>query len=801
MSIKKHLFLFCFTLCLTTVNVFSQQINIINTESKKPIPDVFIYNKNQSLNTLSDSSGLADISNFAKRDTLIFTHPNFTTFAIPKLNIGNSIYLKEKHITLEAFEVSETKPKEKALVIAAKIDKISRKEVSFYNPQTAADMLELSGGVYIQKSQMGGGSPIIRGFEANRVLLVVDGVRMNNAIYRSGHLQNAITIDNSIIEKTDIIYGPNSVIYGSDAIGGVVHYKTIVPKFASDSANTYKANAYTRYSSANNETTGHIDFNLGFKKIALLTSITHSNFDDLKMGATPNPKYPKFGIEKYYAGRINNTDTMLTKEDKLLQIGTGYSQTDVLQKISYKLSDNVLINLNAQYSTSSDVPRYDQLTDYKNGELKFAEWNYGPQNRLLTSLSAQIKDETKLFNQAEIIFSYQKVDEDRISRRFKNDNRIKREEDVIIYGFNADFLKNITSTKEIFYGIEATHNDVQSSAFATNILTNEISNAATRYPDGGSTLSNLAAYLSFKNNFSEKATYSLGLRYSYAMLKASFIDTSFIKLPFSDINNNNGGVTGNFGFVYHPNKKWNLQFAFASGYRNPNIDDIGKVFSKNDYVLVPNKDLKPEYAYSGEVGITRAILENRIKINAVGYYTLLKDAIVRKEFNINNFDSLNYEGETLKVQANINADEAIVYGFSGNILATINKEFSVKSSINYTLGEIKTDTVPLAHIPPLYGRTDFILNAEPLTVSVYAKYQAWKNIEEFSTNGEDNEDKATKDGSPAWFTFNINAAVEIGKHFTAQVALENLLDSHYRTFASGVSAPGRNFILTLRGSF
>jgi len=180
---------------------------------------------------------------------------------------------------------------------------------------------------------------------------------------------------------------------------------------------------------------------------------------------------------------------------------------------------------------------------------------------------------------------------------------------------------------------------------------------------------------------------------------------------------------------------------------------------------------------------------------------LLKDAIVRKDFTVNNFDSLDYENETLKVQANINAEEAVIYGVSGNILAEINKEFTMKTSLNHTLGRINNDTIPLAHIPPLYGRTDFILNAEPLTVSIYAKYQAWKKIEDYSTNGADNELKATIDGTPAWITFNLNAAVKIGKYFTAQAALENLLDVHYRPFASGVSAPGRNFILTLRGSF
>ena len=250
----------------------AQTITVLNKETKQGIEQVFIYNKSQEITAITDSSGKVNISSFSKRDTLIFTHQSFTSFMIQKINIANTIYLKPQVITIEPYDIIAEQDKEKALEYTATIDKIDPKTVQFNNPQTSADLLELSGSVYIQKSQMGGGSPIIRGFEANRVLLVVDGVRMNNAIYRSGHLQNAITIDNSIIENTEIIYGSNSVIYGSDAIGGVVHYQTKTPQFRSelDTINNHSASSYARYSSANQERTFHFDFNLGLKKLHLL---------------------------------------------------------------------------------------------------------------------------------------------------------------------------------------------------------------------------------------------------------------------------------------------------------------------------------------------------------------------------------------------------------------------------------------------------------------------------------------------------------------------------------------------------
>ncbi len=803
-KIKNTVFL---TLIILSLSGFSQKIKVQNSKSKKGISEVFVYNIDNSTTAVSDTSGFIDVSNFSKRDTLIFTHQSYETFVIPKLNVGNVIYLKEQIITIPTIEIVAEQEKDKALEVVSKIDLIDAKTVQFNNPQTAAEMLELSGGVYIQKSQMGGGSPIIRGFEASRVLLVVDGVRMNNAIYRSGHLQNAITLDNSIIEKTSIIYGSNSVIYGSDAIGGVVHYETKSPKFRNekDSTNNYSANAYVRYATANQEKTAHFDFNLGGKRIAAVTSVTFSQFEDLKMGDVRSPDYPDFGIVKHYADQINGIDTMMRKDDFTKQIGTGYSQTDLLEKISFKVSENFLLTLNTQYSTSSNISRYDILTDYKlNRDLKWAEWYYGPQNRFLGSLSAKIKSQSKWFSKAEILTHYQKIDEDRISRRFGNDTKTIREEDVNVYGINIDFLKDNENKSQWYYGLEAIHNNVMSNAFSENILTAEQSVASTRYPDNGSSLTNVAAYLTFKNKFSKKATYSLGARYSYSMLTASFTDTTFINLPFDEIQNNNGALTGNAGFVFHPNKKWNIQLAISSAFRNPNIDDVGKVFAKNDYLMVPNDQLTPEKAYNGEVGITRSFGDEKLVINAVGFYTLLQDAIVRDLYSVDGVDSLVYDGDLLRIQTNTNAKEGVVYGASFSLKAKLSEEFTFKSALNYTIGKNVTDNLPLGHIPPVYGRTDFILNSEPLTVGVYAKYQFEKLIADYSSTGEDNQDEAAKDktgviyGTPAWWTFNIRAQMQLSKSFSAQVALENMLDVHYRPFASGVSGAGRNLVFTLR---
>ena len=148
--------------------------------------------------------------------------------------------------TLREVVVSASRWEQEIKNVPARVTGISSKSNEFTNPQTTADMLQNTGQIFVQKSQAGAGSPVLRGFETNRVLLVVDGIRMNNAIYRGGHVQDVITLDNAILDKTEVLFGPSSTMYGSDALGGVIHFYTKNPKL-----NLKTGNAYVRYSSAN----------------------------------------------------------------------------------------------------------------------------------------------------------------------------------------------------------------------------------------------------------------------------------------------------------------------------------------------------------------------------------------------------------------------------------------------------------------------------------------------------------------------------------------------------------------------
>jgi len=332
--------------------------------------------------------------------------------------------IQDKDQIINEVVVSANKVEESKRVVAQQIKSITRAEIENAQSPSTADLLSNAGNVFVQKSQMGGGSPVLRGFEASRILLVVDGVRMNNIIYRAGHLQNIVTLDNNMLDKIEILYGPSSTLYGSDALGGVIHLFSKKPVLAPNGGSlNIKTNAFNRYGRVNNEFTGHLDFNIGTEKFASLTSLTFSKFEDLKEGSNQNPFYNgSYGERPYFVERIDGKDSLEKNSNRYLQKQSGYNQYDLMQKFLYQQNGHLSHSLNLQYSTSSDVPRYDRLTDPSGNGLSNAEWYYGPQERLFTAYDLNRENENSFFQNVHLGINYQNIEESRHSRKFGNDN-------------------------------------------------------------------------------------------------------------------------------------------------------------------------------------------------------------------------------------------------------------------------------------------------------------------------------------------------------------------------------------------
>ena len=731
---------------------------------------------------------------------LCFLSVTYTGFTQKKNNITDTL---KKEIDLEEVVVSVNKWEQKLNEVPNKITKVTKLQILRNNPQTAADLLGQTGTVFIQKSQLGGGSPMIRGFATNRILLVIDGVRMNNAIYRSGNLQNIISIDPLSTQTAEVIFGPGSLIYGSDAIGGVMDFHTLDAQFSREKKMHISGSALARYSSANNENTFHADINFGWKKWAFLSSASYSKFGDLKMGKNG-------GQDSYlrpeYVERINGTDSIRQNSDPRTQRFSGYEQFNFLQKIRFKPTEHLDLQYSFTYAGTGDAPRYDRLIQYRNGNLRFAEWNYGPMLWRMHNLQVLHSKKNALYDDARITIAYQNYDESRIDRTRASSTRNIQAEKVNAVSINIDVDKKI-GKGNLFYGVEYVYNKVGSWGSKTNINTNAVTPAVSRYPDG-STWSTAGIYGSYKINILPVLTLTGGIRYSYNTLNADF-DTAFIKFPYQKASLKDGAFTGNLGLVYRPAESWQLNGNISSGFRMPNVDDIGKLFeSAPGNITVPNPELTPEYAWNFELGIVKNISQKfRLELN--GFHTILNDAIVRRPSTFNGQDSIVFDGVKSRVEALQNVAKATVWGFQASAEYYFIKSLSIQTHANWISGketdETRNEQVPLRHAPPFYGSSSLKYRNNNLYVEASVNYNSKIKNKDLAPSEQSKTDIYAKDANgnpyaPGWYTVNLKASYQLTKFLLATAGWENITNQRYRPYSSGIVAAGSNFIVGLRAS-
>ena len=795
--------IFCLILFIS-VAVKAQEITVLDSETNTPIFNVTVTSEENREYKVSNIDGVINISLFGGDEELVFQHVSYSTKKLTKNQIlqeNNIVFLDPNSEQLDEIVLSATKWKQDKKEVYQKVTSITREDIIFSNPQTSADMLQQTGQVFIQKSQYGGGSPMIRGFATNRLLISVDGIRMNNAIFRGGNIQNVISVDPLAIERTEVVFGPGALIYGSDAIGGALNFYTIDPAFSKNKELNISGKALARYATASNEKTGNVQLNLGLEKWAFLTNVSFSNFGDLKMGKNGPDEY----LRKEYVVTQNNEDIMVSNNDPLVQNPSGYTQFNILQKIKYKPNDVWDYTGSLYYSATSDYSRYDRLIRYRGDNLRSAEWFYGPQKWFMGNLQITKQSKGKFFDQFRITSAYQHFEESRNDRDFNDDILYNTSEKVRAFSSNLDFEKRISKKSDLFYGVEYVYNHVNSKGNQTNIYTLEQEKTASRYPDGSSWQS-LAAYLNLKTNLSKKLTLTSGLRYSLFFIDAVFSENNeFYNLPFEKARLRTGAFTGSTGLNWQPSNVLEWRLNISTAFRAPNIDDIGKIFdSEPGKVVVPNPRLDPEYAYNGEIGVKLNFEENII-LNFAAFYTHLTNSMVRRPFSFSGMDQIMYNGELSEVQSIQNAAQSKVYGFEASAKVKLSSYLSLKSHISYVNGEEELDNgqaSPLRHAPPIFGSTHIFWKKKKLTLDFFADYNGELSFYDLAPSEVEKDylyaiDENGNPYSPSWYTLNIKSKYDFSEKIQVMLALENITNQRYKTYSSGIVAPGINFISSL----
>lgn len=696
--------------------------------------------------------------------------------------------------------ISANRWKQNSKEVPQKVSVITTRNVAFHNPQTAADLLTLSGKVFMQKSQQGGGSPMIRGFATNRLVYAVDGVRMNTAIFRGGNIQNVISLDPFATESTEIVFGPGSVIYGSDAIGGVMSFQTLSPQFATSKKTAVSGHAVSRFSTANNEKTGHFDVNVGWTKWASVTSISSNDFGDLKMGTHGPDDY----LRPFYVQRQNGVDLVVTNEDPLVQKPTAYSQINVMQKLRYKPNEKWDFQYGLHFSETSSYARYDRHIRYTNiGLPRYGVFNYGPQKWTMNNLNVTHQSNSKLFDEMVLRLAHQFFEESRISRNINSPNKDIRTEKVNAYSINIDFSKAIALNHKIYYGVEYVLNDVNSTGINQNIVAGTSQAGPSRYPQA--TWQSMGVYLNDHYLLSDKITLQAGLRYNKYFLKADF-DTTFYPFPFTKATIDNQSVTGSVGIVYRPSKKWRISSNVGTAFRSPNVDDVGKVFdSEPGAVVIPNSNLAAEYAYNIDFNILKQVGKN-IKLDLSTYYTLLDNALVRRDFTLNGASEIVYDGELSQVQAIQNAAYASVYGIQAGIVFNLPSGFRFSTDLNFQKGEEELDNgdkSPSRHAAPFFGLTRFGFTHSKLDLELNLQFSdkvAYNDLAE-EEKGKKEIYALDRNGnpySPSWYALHLKSMYKLSDKVNITAGIENITDQRYRPYSSGIASPGKNFVLAVR---
>jgi hemoglobin/transferrin/lactoferrin receptor protein len=613
----------------------------------------------------------------------------------------------------------------------------------------------------------------------------------------------AISIDPLSIDRTEVILGPGSVVYGSDAIGGVMNFYTKKPQFSQDSI-LFKGNALMRYATANNENTAHLDFNYGTKKFAAATSISINSFGDLKMGSHGPDDY----LRNQFVDRLNGQDVIVDNKNPEKQVSTGYDQINLLQKFRYKPNQKWEFDLGLIYTATGDYDRYDILTRVdSDGQPRNAAWYYGPQTWFMANAKAIHRGKGKWYDKMILSQAYQQFEESRNDRGFQESQLFQNQEQVNVFTTSVDFERRNRENNVLFYGAEFLHNRVNSTGSVFDIDTEQREAAPSRYPDGSSWRS-LAAYANYQWRLDPKLVLQSGLRYNHIWLDTQF-DNQFFDFPFTEANLSTGALTGAIGATYLPDDSWELRTNFSTAFRAPNIDDKGKIFDPNPgTVIVPNPNLESEYSYNFEVGVKKRF-NDKLTFDVASYYTYLKDALVPRDFQLNGQDMIVYQGELSQVQAIQNAETATVYGVELGVQYEFNDQLKIYGHYNWLDGEQKEmdgSTVAVRHVSPNFGDVHAIFHNDKLDLDAFLLFNGQFDFNDLAPSQQERPylyalDSNGNPYSPSWYTVNLRSNYKINDGLTATAILENITDQRYRTYSSGIAAAGRNLILALRYAF
>ncbi len=629
-------------------------------------------------------------------------------------------------------------------------------------PRTTPEALWETPGVFVQETNYGGGSPIVRGMIGPQLLILVDGVRFNNAVYRTGPLQYLNLIDPLSLDRIEVLRGPGSVLYGSDAMGGVIETFPKAPgDFRDKEGLPANGRALFRYSSANLGLVGHGLADAGTGGFAALGGITYKAFDDVTAGRGMG--------EQPYTGYHNLSATAsMVQRDSLWEF-----------KLAY------------MFSQIPDAGRTDKLWDKKSLQI------YDNRDHLVWGRFKLDLD--SLHTTGSYTLSYQDFFEGKDAINLADDltTRLKTTRDEVTdqtMGNDLLFITRLFADRlQAQYGLMWYRDWVGSDRMVREPGTPWLPVAQQSYPNG-STYDNYGGFLRVQGDPLHSAVgHVIRLGAGYRLHGMAGHAPAQPGLPSVDFSHIGNVFQASAQYLYRDTL--NLAVTFSQGFRAPNLQEAVQLGDTGKFFHIPNDNLRPETADTIE-WLTRVKVW-RLTLSSSLYVTFLQDLIKRERSTWEGQEEVDGKD----VWRNVNGADGLIWGAEGDLFADLWWGFSLRGNITYTWGEEYVPDAlnePLSRIPPLFGTAilRYATGGKRWNGFVETSIRAAASQDRLSPEDEDDV-RIPVGGTPGWWTWNLRVGVETDYHFRVSLVAENLLDKLYKYHASGVYATGVNLMLTV----
>ena len=643
---------------------------------------------------------------------------------------------------LDEVVITAQRIKQKELFIPYSVKSIGEQYLKDINPRTTPEALVGINGIFLQKTNHGGGSPFVRGLTGNQTLLLIDGIRLNNSTFRYGPNQYLNTIDAHTINRIEVAKGTGSVQYGTDALGGVIHVITRDPVFSTGKP-TFHGRVAGKYMTSDMEKTVRGDISFVSTDIGVTGGFSYRNFGDLVGGDTTGKQSP-----------------------------SGYNEWAFDAKAKFALRKNMQFTLAHQFLQQYHVPVYHKvkLENYALNE-------FDPQKRSLSYARLNVQGAKSWMKEIEIIASLQHNSEGRTSLKNSSSTLRNEKDEINTVGFTIDVLSQFSKSYTANAGIELYHDKVESNREEINIQSGMVSRQRGLYPDD-SKYGNYSLYslhhFHVKNWFIDA-----GVRWNTFDINIS--DTSLGKVRMKP-----SALVGNLAIMYSIQQHHNIYTTFSNGYRAPNVDDMGTLGIVDFRYEIPSGDLKPEKSMNAEIGYK--FKTKKWSGTLAGYYMRLKNLITRIKV-----DGSFMSGYQVYKKENI--EEAYIQGVESELNFQCTRDLNIAAGIAYSYGQNLTTKEPLRRIPPFNGRFIGSWRHKHWYAGMEWIFAARQDR---LAQGDKDDNRIPKGGTPGWNLLNMYASYQLTV-VRINLGLQNIFNKDYRMHGSGINGYGRSawFQLTL----